>query len=231
MSTSTVSTSSKKHHHSHSRSGHGGGGSSSSSSSASSRKQHVSSGGSYNSMDNASPNYDYPTMARSIVMLAMICMLGLGLTEIILGQTMNNGGCTNSSVVSPYDWLLTDGVAEGWIALVLFMTILYYHRLEHYFTYWIGIIITGLAITFEFAWMIVGSVMFWKDNYNYGTCNGTSYFKLIEAVLIIKYIWIFFQIVANFYFIWCCGNGNNMNVEVSNEGRSRSGSKRGNSNV
>lgn len=128
-------------------------------------------------IDNGTKSPNYPRMSREIesqqtnTRIAIYCMIGciilfglpLPLTEIILAITHYSEVECDSFIELP-TWLIVHG-SDGVFVVALCITIIYYSLnpdsspVKHL----IVLILMSLNTLFSFAWIICGSVMFWRD--------------------------------------------------------------------
>ena len=125
------------------------------------------------------------------------CLFGLVLPIIQIAfaaKYQNDMVCNISTIVSPYTWLMTTGIIGlcfGVFTLFFTLNILTTATLMDMFLMFSTFCLIPFAF-FSLAWMIVGSVMFWRD------CNDMEprpINQLISASLIIQYVHIGLQML------------------------------------
>ncbi len=131
-------------------------------------------------------------------LLALSPVLALAITQIAMGIYYKNQINCASNIMSITNWLIVEGVTMAFIILTYVITPLIQKR-EHMNRISFVICLLTLIMLLKLIWLVVGSVLFWRD------CNNRSdpspINSLMMASLIIEYI------------VWgvayCCGNSKN----------------------
>lgn len=127
----------------------------------------------------------------SLCCLFVVLSIGsaIGITELVMYNKYkdDNQGCDNNQVVSPVTWLLVDGIIQIGVHGIIFLL-----------GVWIYCTLDGLSILascarcllclvymFSFAWLIVGCVMFWRDNLQ---CEPMQLNNTFWVILILKLV-------------------------------------------
>lgn len=123
-------------------------------------------------------------MENTFIVIAVILVFAvfniLNIVKIVYAESYKDEMECHSNMIDPYTWLFLDGLVNilAWIVIGLL-----------YLCGEVGMIIAGILFVFKFmfsfAWLIIGSIMYWRD------CIGklpAPIDNLIMTVLIISYI-------------------------------------------
>lgn len=152
-----------------------------------------------NVIDNTSLKYsEYFNNCSNVFFAAIIALIIIGaiftlpiVIFIMANKYKNDLYC--DSIISPYDWLIIEGVV---VLMSSVMSILLIFSLnENTSNILKSLIIVSIFISaFNFAWLIVGSIMFWRDCL---TAFPKPISILLWIILMISWVQIYINLKKN----------------------------------
>lgn len=140
---------------------------------------------------------EYSIISVMAIFSALVVLVVLGLffalpiAEIVMAEKFRGDMSCPDGIISPYTWMLTEGIVGIFIYGMLGLTIiLAFQKSDIANGFAVAFVVpTYLLLVFQFCWIIVGAVMFWRDCVDLETHSMNNFYW---AVLII-----------NLVMIWC----------------------------
>jgi hypothetical protein len=124
--------------------------------------------------------------------LFIIFIFGLGfsipIAEIVMAEKYNNQMICKNNVISPYNWLIVDGLISSMVYLsFVIMHAFAGSAIEDTCLYVSSVFISIFGGFFIMSWIIVGSVMFWRDCVHLKPKEINNFFWTILLMKIISF--------------------------------------------
>ncbi len=134
-------------------------------------------------------------MYKLFILLLLILLIA-PIFQLIYGiKYFNNNECDNDRLIKPSVWLIISGSVSIIITLSTIICLLIYKEVEHITIH----ILSILSSLYSICWVIIGSIMLWRDNIY---CGPSSFHDLLWATIIIDLI-ITSNTVFRSYYKYC----------------------------